>query len=152
MQGTSCATARAIASMSIDTTARVRDRTKMTDTSVGLLADRARRYPDRPFVAAMRRGGAIERYTYREGVARVVGVADWLRAFGLGKGDPVVAYLDIGDPGLWFYLGCAALGVIPVPIGPAFSADAVAALAKQARAKAVFTLPEFAGRLGAVGV
>src|SRR4051794_2669251 len=95
------------------------------NTSAGLLADRARRYPDRPFVAAVRAGGVIERFTYREGVARVVGIADWLRASGLAKGDAVVAYLDIGDPGLWFYLACGALGVLPVPISPAFSVEAV---------------------------
>ena len=121
-------------------------------TSVGLLADRARRYPDRPFVASMRAGCLIERFTYREGVARIVGIADWLRAFGLAKGDAVVTYLDVGDPGLWFYLGCAAVGVLPVPIGPAFSVDAVRALAKQSRAKAVFTLPELAGRLSSLGL
>jgi long-subunit acyl-CoA synthetase (AMP-forming) len=123
-------------------------------TAVGLLASRVEHFPQRVFASIARLGklGTIDRWTYLEAGRRIAGLADWLTDYGLRKGDRIATYMDLGDPGIWLTLACAANGVIPVPLGPSYSIDALGQLATQCRAKAIFTMPELVGKVKTLGL
>lgn len=123
-----------------------------TGTIVGLLLDRALRYPVRPYQHVLRPNGTIDTTTYAEFASRVVGAAEWLAAKGLRRGDRAIIYFDAGEPGVLVYTVTATIGVIAVPLSPVFSNTFLRSLIKQCGASAVITLPQYMERCADVGV
>ncbi len=76
-----------------------------------MLARTVRIFGERPFLVT-----DAQTLTYREFDRRTSRMANVLRSFGIGKGDPVGLYLPSGPALVVGYWACQKLGAIPVPM------------------------------------
>jgi crotonobetaine/carnitine-CoA ligase len=79
-----------------------------------LLDHWARVKPDHPLLIWEPRGGAPQRWTYREFNERVASVAAGLHARGVGKGDKVLVHADNCPEMVFSWYACARLGAVGV--------------------------------------
>jgi long-chain acyl-CoA synthetase len=119
----------------------------MTRTVDSLFRAAVERAPDRVFMRAIGHAPV----TYGEAQRPIAGLVAALRGRGLATGARVVGYLDDMMSSICFNLACAHAGVIPVAIGPPYSADAALRLAAEVEAGAVFSWAEQAAALVARG-
>jgi long-chain acyl-CoA synthetase len=90
--------------------------------------------------------------SYAQAGGRVLAVAKRLDQLGMKPGDEVVCYLEQTIPLALFILGCTARGVLAVPLAPSFSAAYLRRLADQLGTTRVFTTPDRAAAVRAVGL
>lgn len=91
--------------------------------------------------------------SYREGVARIMAVVEWLEGLGLRRGEVVPCYLDDQIPSLYFTLACAVAGLVPVPLSPVFSTNYfLQAIVRRLDAATVFTTERHVSTLTGRGV
>jgi long-subunit acyl-CoA synthetase (AMP-forming) len=110
----------------------------VADTVDALFREAVRRFPERPFLRALRPGGEL-RLSYGEAACALASAALDLQARGLHAGDRAVLYLEESFPSVLLNLACAHAGVVPVPLSPVFSMAARDALVAQTGARALFS-------------
>lgn len=86
-----------------------------------VLADRAKRYGDKPAVVF-----EGQRYTYREFAAFVGRYAALLRKMGIKKGDRVALQLPKGMEFIFFHLAALSLGAVTLPLNTAYAPEEIA--------------------------
>src|SRR5215218_863945 len=87
-----------------------------------LLAERAERHPDRPFILQRAPGhGAWAGVTYGEAKRAADGIAQWLLDRGLTNDDAVMVLSPNSVEHALVMLGCYTAGVPIAPISPAYS-------------------------------
>lgn len=90
----------------------------MMEGTVDALYRRAvERFPQRTFIHALDRGGEV-RVTYDESARQVAAMALRLQELQFVAQERIVCYLEEQVPSVWFFLACAHLGVVPIPISP----------------------------------
>jgi long-subunit acyl-CoA synthetase (AMP-forming) len=90
--------------------------------------------------------------SYAQAGGRVLAVAKRLDQLGMKPGDEMVCYLEQTIPLALFILGCAARGVLATPLAPSFSTAYLRRLADQLGTTRVFTTPDRAAAVRAVGL
>ncbi|MEZ5735504.1 MAG: fatty acyl-CoA synthetase [Novosphingobium sp.] len=117
----------------------------MQDSIGAALRRAARKFGDRPALVFGDRT-----WTFRELEWAANNVAAALLADGLCPGDRVGAYGRNSDAYLLAWLGCAAAGLVHVPINYAFSGEELAYPISQSGARAVLCDSQLLGTLGAL--
>ncbi len=108
------------------------------------LEDKARRYPDRPFLVFEDAAGSETRWTWREFDADVNQAAHLLLARGLRHGDTFNLHLGNCPEFLLFWLAAAKTGTVMVPTNPASTADEMDYILAHSEARLSITEPQYA--------
>ena len=93
-----------------------------TRTLKSALEDKARRFPDRPFLLVEDASGASARWTWREFDTAVNRTAHLLLAHGLRRGDKFNLHLGNCAEFLLFWMAAAKTGTVIVPTNPVSTA------------------------------
>jgi crotonobetaine/carnitine-CoA ligase len=108
------------------------------------LEDKARRFPDMPFLLFEDSGGHAETWTW-DGFDRAVNrAAHVLRRHGLRHGDRFNLHLGNCPEFLFFWLAAAKTGTVMVPTNPASTADEMAYILAHSEARLAITEPQYA--------
>jgi long-chain acyl-CoA synthetase len=118
----------------------------------GLYRRSVERFPRRIFIRAADSTGGQVRVTYAESAQLLAAITLCMRDLQFMARDRIICYVEEQIPSIWFFLACAHLGVVPVPISPAYSVKAVQELAESVNARAVFTVPEYVPRFMKCGL
>jgi long-subunit acyl-CoA synthetase (AMP-forming) len=110
------------------------------------------RFPRRIFIRAVDNTGGQVRVTYAESAQLLAAITLCMRDLQFMAQDRIICYLEEQIPSIWFFLACAHLGVVPVPMSPVYSVKAVQELAESVNARAVFTVPEYVPRFMKCGI
>src|SRR3989454_10846667 len=121
-----------------------------TRTLGSALEDKARRFPDEPFLIFEDATGAIGRWTWREFDADVNRVAHLLLARGLRHGDKFNLHLGNCPEFLLFWMAAARTGTVMVPTNPGSAADEMVYILAHSEARLAVTEPQYAADLHAV--
>ncbi len=121
-----------------------------TRTLGSALEDKARRFPDEPFLIFEDATGAIGRSTWREFDADVNRVAHLLLARGLRHGDKFNLHLGNCPEFLLFWMAAARTGTVMVPTNPGSAADEMGYILAHSEARLAVTEPQYAAALHAV--
>src|SRR2546427_5468368 len=121
-----------------------------TRTLGSALEDKARRFPDEPFLIFEDATGAIGRWTWREFDADVNRVAHLLLARGLRHGDKFNLHLGNCPEFLLFWMAAARTGTVMVPTNPGSAADEMGYILAHSEARLAVTEPQYAATLHAV--
>ena len=120
-----------------------------TRTLGSALEDKARRFPDEPFLIFEDATGAIGRWTWREFDADVNRVAHLLLARGLRHGDKFNLHLGNCPEFLLFWMAAAKTGTVMVPTNPGSAADEMGYILAHSEARLAVTEPQYAAALHA---
>src|SRR5438309_2209598 len=121
-----------------------------TRTLGSALEDKARRFPDEPFLIFEDATGAIGRWTWREFDADVNRVAHLLLARGLRHGDKFNLHLGNCPEFLLFWMASAETGTVMVPTNPGSAADEMEYILAHSEARLAVTEPQYAAAIHAV--
>ena len=121
-----------------------------TRTLGSALEDKARRFPDEPFLIFEDATGATGRWTWREFDADVNRVAHLLLARGLRHGDKFNLHLGNCPEFLLFWMASAKTGTVMVPTNPGSAADEMEYILAHSEARLAVTEPQYAAALHAV--
>ena len=121
-----------------------------TRTLGSALEDKARRFPDEPFLIFEDATGATGRWTWREFDADVNRVAHLLLARGLRHGDKFNLHLGNCPEFLLFWMAAARTGTVMVPTNPGSAADEMEYILAHSEARLAVTEPQYAAALHAV--
>ena len=121
-----------------------------TRTLGSALEDKARRFPDEPFLIFEDATGATGRWTWREFDADVNRVAHLLLARGLRHGDKFNLHLGNCPEFLLFWMAAARTGTVMVPTNPGSAADEMEYILAHSEARLAVTEPQYAATLHAV--
>src|SRR2546426_12570879 len=121
-----------------------------TRTLGSALEDKARRFPDEPFLISEDATGATARWTWREFDADVNRVAHLLLARGLRHGDKFNLHLGNCPEFLLFWMAAAKTGTVMVPTNPGSAADEMGYILAHSEARLAVTEPQYAAALHAV--
>jgi long-chain acyl-CoA synthetase len=102
-----------------------------------LIADAARRFPDRPAVESLR-GDAVHTTTYAQLMERAAAFAACLQQVG-AAGERAAILADNDADWIACYLGALQVGWIAVPLDTAYSADQVRTVLENSGAQVLFT-------------
>eukprot|EP00891_Asterochloris_glomerata_P004542 jgi/Astpho2/4542/Aster-00128 len=83
--------------------------------------------------------GHDRRMSYKEVLAEVSKLANWLKANGVGKGDTVAIYMPMVCELPMAMLACARIGAVHSVVFAGFSSDSLAARIESAKSKVVLT-------------
>lgn len=97
-------------------------------------------------------GTDVVPHGYGEAALLAAGIVEQLRGAGLARGDRVAFYLDDVWQSIYGFVACACAGIAPVPLAPVHTPRYLDKLVAAAGCKAVFTTPEHAARITALGV
>jgi crotonobetaine/carnitine-CoA ligase len=106
-----------------------------------LVQERARRYPDKPFLVCEDAAGAVAQYSYAEFLGRVEAAARGFASLGIDKGDAVVVHLPNCPEFVISWFGLAWLGAVLVPGNTALTAVELSYVLDRSDAVAVITAP-----------
>ena len=116
------------------------------------LADRARRFAERPFLIwEPVLGGQAGQWTYGELAAEVDRVAAGLVERGVRRGDAVMLLLDNSPAFLFCWFACARLGAVAVDVNTRYSPDELSYAFDRTGAVGVITHEHLAERVNAAG-
>ena len=87
-----------------------------------LLEERARRYPDKPYLVFEDQAGNVREYVYADFLAEVQRVAAGFASLGIAKGDAVVIHLPNCPEFLFTWFGLGWIGAVAVPSNTANTA------------------------------
>jgi len=121
-----------------------------TRTLGSTLEDKARRFPDEPFLIFEDATGAGGRWTWREFDADVNRVAHLLLACGLRHGDKFNLHLGNCPEFLLFWMAAARTGTVMVPTNPVATADEMEYILTHSEARLAVTEPQYAAAIHAV--
>jgi len=121
-----------------------------TRTLGSALEDKARRFPDEPFLIFEDATGATGRWTWREFDADVNRVAHLLLARGLRHGDKFNLHLGNCPEFLLFWMAAARTGTVMVPTNPGSAADEMEYILAHSEARLAVTEPQYAAAIHAV--
>ena len=121
-----------------------------TRTLGSALEDKARRFPDEPFLIFEDATGATGRWTWREFDADVNRVAHLLLARGLRHGDKFNLHLGNCPEFLLFWMAAAKTGTVMVPTNPGSAADEMEYILAHSEARLAVTEPQYAAAIHAV--
>ena len=121
-----------------------------TRTLGSALEDKARRFPDEPFLIFEDATGATGRWTWREFDADVNRVALLLLARGLRHGDKFNLHLGNCPEFLLFWMAAAKTGTVMVPTNPVATADEMEYILTHSEARLAVTEPQYAAAIHAV--
>ncbi len=121
-----------------------------TRTLGSALEDKARRFPDEPFLIFEDATGATGRWTWREFDADVNRVAHLLLARGLRHGDKFNLHLGDCPEFLLFWMAAAKTGTVMVPTNPGSAADEMEYILAHSEARLAVTEPQYGATLHAV--
>ncbi len=111
----------------------------------GALEDKARRFPDRPFlVFEDAAGGRQGPWTWRRFDEAVNRAAHLLLARGLGHGDKFNLHLGNCPEFLLFWMAAAKIGAVMVPTNPASTTDEMEYILGHSEARVAITEPQYA--------
>jgi carnitine-CoA ligase len=113
-----------------------------------LLASRARRSGDRPFVTWQPFDADARTWTYRELARDAASVGAGLAGRGVRAGDRVLIHLENSPEFLVAWFGCAAIGAVAVTTNTRSAADELAYYAEHSGAVGAITQPRFAELVG----
>ncbi len=113
-----------------------------------LLAARAERTGDRPFVTWQPFDGPHRTWTYRELARDAAAVGAGLARRGVRTGDRVLIHLENSPEFLAAWFGCAAIGAVAVTTNTRSAADELAYYASHCGAVGAITQPRFAELVG----
>jgi crotonobetaine/carnitine-CoA ligase len=108
------------------------------------LEDKARRFPDQPFLAFEDAAGNGARWTWREFDDDVNRTAHLLLAQGLRHGDKFNLHLGNCPEFLLFWMAAAKTGAVIVPTNPASTADEMEYILAHSEARLAVTEPQYA--------
>jgi crotonobetaine/carnitine-CoA ligase len=114
-----------------------------------VLADKARRLADRPFLIGEDDGGRVVGWTWAEFDRDVNRAAHLLVARGLRPGDKLNLHLGNRPEFLVFWMAAARIGAVMVPTNPASTADEVEYVLAHSEARLAVTEPACAPALHA---
>ena len=118
----------------------------LSERTIGrILADKARRIPERPFL--LWQGLS---YSYAELEAITNRYANGFAAHGIGHGDHVAVLLPNCPEFLWVVWGLGKLGAVAVPLNTAAKGDMLAYFIRQSDSKMLIADSEWADRISAV--
>ena len=118
----------------------------LEERTVGrLLADKARRIPERPFLLWQDRS-----FSYADLESLTNRYANGFAAQGIGHGDHVAVMLPNCPEFLWVVWGLAKLGAVAVPLNTAAKGDMLQYFLQQSDAKMVIVDSEWADRIRAI--
>lgn len=100
-----------------------------------ILANGAAEFPDRPLLEFETGDGAVDRWTWREGLERSLRTASLLRDHGVGAGDRVHLHLPNRPEFLLAWFAAARLGASIVPTNPLASRDELAYVSRHSGAR-----------------
>jgi crotonobetaine/carnitine-CoA ligase len=120
-----------------------------TRTLKSALEDKARRFPDQPFLsfesaASEDAAGGSAQWTWREFDADVNRVAHLLLARGLRHGDKFNLHLGNCPEFLLFWMAASKTGTVMVPTNPVSTADEIEYILGHSEARLVITEPQYA--------
>jgi len=121
-----------------------------TRTLGSALEDKARRFPDEPFLIFEDATGATGRWTWREFDADVNRVAHLLLARGLRHGDKFNLHLGNCPEFLLFWMAAARTGTVMVPTNPGSAADEMEYILAHSEARLAVTEPQYAAAIHVV--
>ena len=121
-----------------------------TRTLRSALEDKARRFPDRPFLIFEDAAGATARWTWREFDRDVNRAAHLLLARGLRPGDKFNLHLGNCPEFLLCWMAAAKTGTVMVPTNPVSTADEMEYILTHSEAKLAVTEPQYAAAIHAV--
>src|SRR5882672_2872997 len=108
------------------------------------LEDKARRFPDEPFLIYEEATGATARWTWRELDSDVNRTAHLLLARGLRYGDKFNLHLGNCPEFLLFWMAAAKTGAVMVPTNPVSTADEMEYILTHSEARLSITEPQYA--------
>ncbi len=108
------------------------------------LEDKARRFPDAPFLIFEDSTGSAVRCTWREFDRDANRAAHLLLARGLRHGDKFNLHLGNCPEFLLFWMAAAKTGTVMVPTNPAFTADELEYILAHSEARLAVTEPQYA--------
>ncbi len=108
------------------------------------LEDKARRFPNHPFLIFEDLAGETARWTWREFDRDVNQVAHLLLARGLQHGDKFNLHLGNCPEFLLFWMAAAKTGTVMVPTNPASTADEMEYILGHSEARLSITEPQYA--------
>src|SRR5882672_10948860 len=108
------------------------------------LEDKARRFPDEPFLIYEEAPGAIARWTWRDFDTDVNRVAHLLLERGLAPGDKFNLHLGNCPEFLLFWMAAAKTGTVMVPTNPVSTADEMEYILGHSEARLSITEPQYA--------
>jgi crotonobetaine/carnitine-CoA ligase len=114
------------------------------------LEDKARRFPDQPFLIFEDSGGRAARWTWSEFDRDVNRVAHLLLARGLSHGDKFNLHLGNCPEFLLFWMAAAKTGAVMVPTNPASTADEMEYILVHSEARVAVTEPQYVAAIHAV--
>jgi crotonobetaine/carnitine-CoA ligase len=115
-----------------------------------LLADKARRFPDRPFLIAEAADGRAVCWTWAQFDRDVNRAGHLLRARGIRPGDKLNLHLGNRPEFLVLWLAAARVGAVMVPTNPVSSPDELAYVLTHSEARLAVTEPAWAAAVQAV--
>jgi len=121
-----------------------------TRTLGSALEEKARRFPDEPFLIFEDATGATGRWTWREFDADVNRVAHLLLARGLRHGDRFNLHLGNCPEFLLFWMAAARTGTVMVPTNPVATADEMEYILAHSEARLAVTEAQYAAAIHAV--
>ncbi|HET7876448.1 MAG TPA: AMP-binding protein [Methylomirabilota bacterium] len=113
------------------------------------LEDKARRFPDRPFLVFEDASGATVRWTWGEFDRAVNRAAHLLLARGLRPGDKFNLHLGNCPEFLLFWMAAAKTGTVMVPTNPVSTADEMEYILTHSEARLAITELQYAGSIQA---
>src|SRR5262247_233188 len=116
-----------------------------TRTLKSALEDKARRFPNDPFLIFEDTDGASLRWTWREFDANVNRAARLILAHGLLHGDKFNLHLGNCSEFLVFWMAAAKTGTVMVPTNPASTVDEMEYVLGHSEARLAITEPRYAG-------
>jgi len=114
------------------------------------LEDKARRFPDRPFLIFEDTAGGSARWTWREFDAAVNRAAHLLISRGLQHGHKFNLHLGNCPEFLLFWMAAAKTGTVMVPTNPVSTADEMEYILTHSEARLSVTEPQYAAPVHAV--
>lgn len=114
------------------------------------LEDKARRFPDRPFLIFEDSAGGGARWTWREFDADANRAAHLLLAHGLSQGDKFNLHMGNCPEFLLFWMAAAKTGTVMVPTNPVSTADEMEYILAHSEARLAITEPQYAAPIHAV--
>jgi carnitine-CoA ligase len=121
-----------------------------TRTLKSALEDKARRFPERPFLIFEDGTGGRARWTWSEFDAEVNRTAHLLRSRGLDHGDKFNLHLGNCPEFLLFWMAAAKTGTVMVPTNPVSTADEMEYILGHSEARLSVTEPQYAAPIHAV--
>ncbi len=115
-----------------------------TRTLKSALEDKARRFPDRPFLLFEDAGGDTASWTWREFDRAVNRAAHLLLRHGLDRGDKFNLHLGNCPEFLLFWMAAAKIGAVMVPTNPASTPDEMEYILGHSEARLSMTEAQYA--------